>query len=194
MSEIDIYRHECLGVIMCPTKAPYFSLVPNTKKERVPKEEFLEEIPILQIPVYRLLEDVNDSSSSVFGGAGYIVVGGGSGEVRGVSIDINQWIMLQTDHPDADQDKWGYECFKTFWTDSKMYIICTGLERLGWSPSLDSPARFIARHVAHYLLDNFPEEYNQFCGEAKIDELLVPCIVSRLNSEQDKFWNYQKDY
>jgi hypothetical protein len=70
MSEVDGYRHRCIGMVRCPSR---FAIV----RQRTHQE----------IPIYRIDDDASDATS-FRAKAGDILLGGGTGESAALRISI----------------------------------------------------------------------------------------------------------
>jgi len=104
MSEIDTFKHECIG------------LVTGDKSFR-------------DIPLYRLDED-----AAVWGAKrGDLLLGGGSGETAALRISIPEAIyyFTQDSWNDFKSDD---DLYHAYWNANQAYVLCGGFRKLGWPP------------------------------------------------------------
>jgi hypothetical protein len=120
MSAIDVYRHNHLGFIECPSSYD-FVFASKTRK----------------IAIYELLDNIPDDEMDFDGKAGDILVGGGSGEAPALRISNPIAFQFST----YDEDKFAdlefndlEEIFKPFWAPTQSFMLGEGFLKLGWTP------------------------------------------------------------
>lgn len=145
MSEIDVYRHLCIGIVRCPSR---FEVV-RGRMHRL-------------IPIYRLDEDAMDASS-FRAKAGDILLGGGTGESAALRVSIPEAFRFYTDY-DSD-DGWPIDTIVyPYWTMSDAFVFCDGYHQLGWNPGDDQIEHWLAEHLLAFLLREFPVDYRRYSG------------------------------
>lgn len=140
MSRIDVYRHNHLGFIECPSS---YDFVYASKTRR--------------IAIYELLENIPEDNSDFDGKAGDILVGGGGGEAAALRISNPFAFQFST----YDEDKFAdlafdnlEEIFKPFWTPTQSYMFGEGFIKLGWTP--DRPLEmWLTENVCKLLVASF---------------------------------------
>lgn len=142
MSEIDRFRHKCIGIISCPSTYE----VVKGRDHRL-------------IPLYR----IDDSSEEWKAKPGDLLVGGGGGESAALRISIPEALYCYTESDlDADEDLDDY-AFHAYWSTNDAFIFCEGYAKLGWHPDIWIED-WLTEHVVAFILREYPEIYRQYCG------------------------------
>jgi hypothetical protein len=162
MSEIDSYRHECIGIVVCPSS---YEIVYRNNSHR-------------NIPLYRIDEDTtNDDSFQAK--RGDLLLGGGQGESPALRISIPEAIHVFTEeayrdsHPElvtrfpTNQALRDWP-FRAYWTLTQAFVFCEGYARLGWTP--DAPIEtWLTEHIVAFVLHAYPAVYEPFRGAAPLE-------------------------
>ena len=137
MSSIDVYRHNHLGFIECPST---YNFVAHNNTRHV--------------AIYELLENIPSDEGDFDGNMGDLLIGGGSGEAPAFRISIPLAFKFFTVDDDAfcdlEFDSLG-DLFKTFWTPTESYIFCEGYAKLGWTVET-SIELWLAENVCKLLI------------------------------------------
>lgn len=136
MSQIDVYRHECLGMIRNGT---YLD-----KKQ-------------CWIPIYRLKEDGKEFKAK----AGDILVGGGSGECAAFRINMPEnllWWSKDDDEVVTDNDT------EAFWSPTNAYEFGLGYALEGWGKDSRDMESFIVHHVLAFIIREYSKDYVDSIG------------------------------
>ncbi len=168
MSEIERYKHECIGMVHCPSS---YGL------ER-------------DIPIYRIDEDSNDDTEFV-AKRGDLLLGGGSGESPALRISMPQAIYFLTDEVWDDWES-SDEIYGAYWSLDQAFVFCEGYFKLGWRPyGADEGAYkgsyaieiWLMEHVVAFVLQEYPEVYGYLKGTRALD---LDGSICRLPSADDK--------
>ena len=157
MSEIDSYKHRLLGKI-------------NFKGEN----SF--------IPIYQLLQNVGEQSyRSFYGNKGDILVGGGGGELSALRINIPLAFAFYTKDPLAGESS---EIVQAFWSMNEAYHFVKDYIEIGYDIKEDAAIEFwLTEHILAFLLKEYPEDFQQFVGE---DKLELDGSICTLFTEEEK--------
>src|SRR5258708_697122 len=109
MSEIDQYKHHCLGIITCPST---YEIVHSNNSHRL-------------IPIYRLDEAASDWHAK----PGDLLLGGGSGESAALRISIPEAIYLST-RADWDDLHSYAEIIHAYWSMNQAYVFGEGYAKI----------------------------------------------------------------
>ena len=145
MSEIDSYRHECIGIVRCPSS---HELVHGNDRHRL-------------IPIYRLDENILDRQWGAK--RGDLLLGGGSGESAVLRISVPEAFTILTNDADGNVDV-NPDCVHAFWTSGEAFVFCEGYRKLGWTPAV-AIERWLAEHLLAFVLREYPDEYRRFAGK-----------------------------
>jgi hypothetical protein len=141
MSEIDSYQHECIGIMLCPSRD---EIVRGNNSHR-------------NIPLYLLKED-SFAADSWQAKQGDLLLGGGSGESAALRISIPEAILFFThEHKSIE------EFVHAYWTESEVVVFCDGYAKLGWSPQ-DRIEVWLAEHLVAFVLQEYPERFGKWNG------------------------------
>jgi hypothetical protein len=147
MSEIDQYKHKCLGILECPT-----AFIEN------------DEDHIQKIALYRVDEPAEEWDAK----AGDILLGGGGGEVDVFRVSIPEAFIwtTSTDHSaNLDYD----DVYKEYWCADSAYVFGVGYRKLGWKINMSMEA-WLLDHIVAFLLREYPEEYGKFRGTEELGQ------------------------
>ncbi len=152
MSEIDSYRHECIGIINCPSA---YEIVPGNDRHRL-------------VPLYRLDHDALDNDDSWHAKTGDLLLGGGSGESAALRISIPEAFYYST------REAWDTfasldEIYQAYWTMTQAYVFCDGYAQLGWTPHYQIE-KWLTKHVLAFVVREYPERYGQFVANSPLDQ------------------------
>ena len=143
MSEIDSYKHECIGIVMCPSD---HEIVPHNRSHRI-------------IPLYVLHEDAL-TATSFCAKKGDLLLGGGSGESAALRISVPEVIVFYSQGRE-DALYSSNEPVKAYWSMNDAYVFCSGYARLGWTPS-ERIEDWLAQHVLAFVLAEYPNVFGQW--------------------------------
>jgi hypothetical protein len=146
MSEIDIYRNECIGIVNCPSS---YEIVPGNNRHRL-------------VRLYRLDQDALKEDDSWHAKTGDLLLGGGSGESAALRISIPEAFYFFT-HEVWDAFDSLDEIYQAYWAMTEAYVFCEGYAKLGWTPQ-DPIEGWLTRHVLAFVVGEYPERYSQFVG------------------------------
>src|SRR5689334_13028751 len=99
MSEIDSYKHECIGILNCPR----VDLFPDSERDRQRKGNQF-------VPLYLLHEDALDADT-FYARKGDLLLGGGSGEAEALWIGMPDALLFFTG--DVDDELWPSDMYET---------------------------------------------------------------------------------
>lgn len=162
MSEIDSYRHECIGIVRCPSS---YEIVYHNNSHR-------------NIPLYRIDEDTT-GDDSFQAKRGDLLLGGGRGESLAFRISIPEAIYFFTEddyldtHPELDIPfpttqalrDWH---FQAYWNLTQAFVFCEGYLKLGWTPD-ELIETWLTDHILAFILREYPAVYEQFRGTVPLD-------------------------
>ena len=144
MSEIDSYRHECLGIVHCPASFPFVSGNANTR----------------EIWLYRLLQDVRPEADSFEGKSGDLLLGGGYGEAPALWIALPEAFELFTQEPRERRASLTDVC-RAHWSANEAFVLCEGFSRLGWTP--ESPIElWLLEHILAFVIREYQVDYGRW--------------------------------
>ncbi|MEA2574203.1 MAG: hypothetical protein QOH93_1501 [Chloroflexia bacterium] len=153
MSEIDSYKHECIGMVSCPASYGLGTVY------------FREERPQWEIPLYRIDDDAPDATS-FDAKRGDFLIGGGGGESPALRISIPEAINFLTNEAwDGDS---GDEICKAYWTMNQAFVFCEGYEKLGWTPVRNIEA-WLTEHVVAFVIREYANVYGMVAGPNPIE-------------------------
>lgn len=158
MSEIDTFKHRCLGKINFKEANSY-------------------------IPIYQLLQNVGKQKyRSFYGNKGDILIGGGSGELPALRINVPVAYTFYGDDPFiAEPD----EIVEAFWSMNRAYEFIKEYIEIGYNPREDAAIEFwLMEHVLAFLLKEYPEDFSQFVKENNLE--LDGSICSLFTEEEKK--------
>ncbi len=149
MSEIDGYRHRCIGIIQCPSS---YEIVPGNNTHR-------------NIPLYMLEEDAL-TASSWQGKRSDLLLGGGSGESAALRIAMPEAIYFETysdwgtyipDFQDFDEICYAY------WSVTEAFIFGEGYTKLGWTIH-EELETWLTDHILAFVEQHYPDLWNVAWG------------------------------
>lgn len=149
MSEIDAYRHECIGLVVCPST---YEIVYGNNSHR-------------NIPLYRIDEDTTDGDSFQ-AKRGDLLLGGGRGESAALRVSIPEAIYLFTDD-DYTNGRLHEGHYQAYWTLTEAFVFCEGYARLGWTPDIPIET-WLTEHILAFVLREYPAVYGPFRGAAPL--------------------------
>jgi len=155
MSEIDRYKHQCIGIISCPS-----------------------EYGIRNIPLYRLDESASEWDAK----PGDLLLGGGSGESDALRVSLPEAIFLVTRDDWFDYDELD-TIFRAYWGTSSAFIFGNGYAKLGWHPS-KSMEFWLIDHIVAFILREYPETYGKYRGTQQLEQDGSICRLPNSNSEE----------
>jgi hypothetical protein len=138
MATIDLYSHQFIGFINCPSD---FDIIKNNTARK--------------IAIYELEQDIPDDEKEFDGKSGDILIGGGRGEVPVLRLSIpNSFRFFFKDWDGFENLD---EIFKSFWTATMSFKLCNGFLKTGWNPDLDiefwlaeNVCAFLVKHLKKY--------------------------------------------
>jgi hypothetical protein len=166
MSEIDSYRHECIGIVICPSS--YVIVYGSNPPPGAPTP----------IRLYRIDEDTTDDDSFQ-AKRGDLLLGGGRGESPAFRISIPEAIHFFTEddylysRPELDsrfptiQALWDWH-FHAYWTMNDAFVFCEGYAKLGWTPDIPIET-WLAEHILAFVSREYPAVYGPFRGAAPLE-------------------------
>ena len=170
MSEIDSYKHECLGIVTCPSD---YEIVPGNNSHRY-------------IPIYRLDEDALDEDSGATWRAkkGDLLLGGGSGESAALRISIPETIYFFT------AENWNAfetcdEIYRAYWSSNEAYIYCNGYAKLGWKPTQKIEV-WLVEHILAFIFREYPLAYAKLYGAEPLEKDGSICRLPTI--EEKRVW------
>jgi hypothetical protein len=152
MSEIDTYRHECIGVVDCPSA---YEIVHGNNRHRL-------------IALYRLEEDALEDCDSWCAKTGDLLLGGGSGESAALRISIPEAFYSYT-HEAWDAIDSLDEICHAYWTNTEAFVFCEGYAKLGWTPQHPIEV-WLTEHILAFVAREYPERYDQFVGNSPLNQ------------------------
>ncbi len=163
MSEVDSYRHTCLGMVTCPSRFPF---VFGNDASR-------------SVAIYRLDEDTR-GDDSFRGKRGDILVGGGRGEADALRISMPEALSFFTHEdlaecPDSATWRW-QQLVRAYWSMTNAYIFGDGYARLGWTPNQPLEL-WLMHHVLGFLIHHYADDYAAHGGP---EPLAVDGAICRL--------------
>ncbi len=163
MSEIDQYKHKCIGIITCPS---IYEIVAGNDSHR-------------NIPIYRLDESTSEWNSK----QGDLLLGGGSGESQALRISLPEAIRFLT------QDHWGAlgnsdGIFKAYWSMTAAFVFGEGYSKTGWNPKQSSIELWLVEHIVAFILREYPEEYMKHCGTVALIQNGLICRLPDPDTEE----------
>ncbi|MBI5033667.1 MAG: hypothetical protein HZB51_24375 [Chloroflexi bacterium] len=147
MSEIDSYHHECIGIVLCPSRD---EIVRGNNTHR-------------NIPLYLLKEDSFDADSWQ-AKKGDLLLSGGSGESAALRVSIPEAILFFTHEQKSEPIA---EVVHAYWTEREVVVFCDGYARLGWSPQ-DRIEFWLAEHLVAFVLTEYPELFGKWRGNVPL--------------------------
>jgi hypothetical protein len=165
MSEIDSYKHECIGMVHCPT--PYAGMYWN------PPHEY--------IPLYTLGEDAWDAGSWQ-AKRGDLLLGGGSGEAPALRISIPAAFYFFTIE-DWDAYDSFHEIYQAYWPMTAAYVFGVGYAKLGWTPQ-DPLETWVTEHILAFILQAYPDKWRSYCGPRRPGKDGTICRVPTLEEKR----------
>ncbi len=160
MSEIDTYRHQCVGIVGCPSR---FEIVQGRAHR--------------DIPVYRIDEDAPDTLS-FRAKAGDLLLGGGAGESAALRISIPEALWFYT-RDDWDEWKAIDEIVHAYWTMNDAFVYCDGYYQRGWNPGTVRIENWLAAHILAFLLHEYPIDYRHHVGQRALEQDGSICRLPR---------------
>ena len=150
MSEIDGYKHKCIGIVVCPSS---YAIVGGRSHHN--------------IPLYLLEEDVLDAD---LGQAkrGDLLLGGGSGESAALRISMPEALYFYTRDDWADWNSHD-EIYRACWTMNDAYIFGEGYAKLGWTPA-KLIEDWLAEHILAFVLHEYPERWGMLRGPVALQQ------------------------
>ena len=142
MSEIDGYRHKCIGIVVCPSS---FEIVPGNDAHR-------------EIPLYRLEENASEWEAK----SGDLLLGGGSGESPALRISIPEAVAWATREDDGNSLPPEGVC-RAYWSMTRAFVFGEGYTKIGWHPRQPIES-WLTEHIVSFILCAYPETYGHFRG------------------------------
>ena len=142
MSEIDGYRHVCIGIVVCPST---YEIVPGNNTHR-------------EIPLYRLEEDASDWEAK----SGDLLLGGGAGESPALRISIPEAVVWATREGARNPLPPEGVC-RAYWSMTRAYVFGEGYVQIGWHPSQPIES-WLTENVVAFILREYPETYGPHRG------------------------------
>jgi len=161
MSEIDQYKHECIGIIVCPSSYPIVA----GREHR-------------NIPLYRVDETAEEWDAK----PGDLLLGGGHGESEVLRISMPEALVLNTnEYGDDCGNLWDH--YQAYWSMNMAYVFCEGYSKLGWRPDARIEG-WLGDHILAFILREYPEPYHPMCGP--ISHIREDGSICRLPTEEEK--------
>jgi hypothetical protein len=148
MSEIDSYQHECLGIVVCPSR---YEIVHGNNSHR-------------NIPLYLIEQDALDADSWQ-AKKGDLLLGGGSGESAALRVSIPEAIVFFTHERQTNFA--GEAIVKAYWNANEAFAFCDGYTKLGWTPQ-ERIEVWLAEHLVAFVLKEYPELFAQWKGNVPL--------------------------
>lgn len=167
MSEIDSYRHECIGIVACPSD---YEIAPGNNTHR-------------NIPLYLLKEDAL-TATSWQAKQGDLLLGGGSGESAALRISIPESIYFFT-HERRNDIESIKELVKAYWNMNQAFVFCEGYTKLGWTPQ-DRIEVWLAHHLLSFVLREYPEQFGKWKGDLSLKQAGSICRLP--TTEEKQMW------
>ena len=162
MSDIDGYRHRCIGIVNCPSRFPIVHWRPHRL-----------------VPLYRLDQDAF-AAYSFRAKQGDVLLGGGGGESPALRLAIPEAFYCYT-HPGwVDFDSLD-EIVKAYWPMTYAFIFGDGYYQLGWRPS-ESIEDWLTGHILSYLVKTYPADFGHLIGT---EQLVEDGSICRLPQEEE---------
>jgi hypothetical protein len=133
VSEIDQYRHECLGIVHCPSTREIVAGDPGQR----------------DVPLYLLLQDALDGDS-FRGKAGDLLLGGGAGEAAALRISLPE--AATAGHAVVG------DLVQAYWSERQATAFADGYAKLGWSPPPPLEA-WLAGHILAFVGREYPDRF-----------------------------------
>jgi hypothetical protein len=137
MSEIDAYKHRCIGIVVCPST---YEIVGGNDKHR-------------NIPLYRLEESAPEWNAK----AGDLLLGGGSGESQALRISIPEAVAWATREDDGNPLPPDGVC-RAYWSMTRAFVFGEGYAKIGWHPRQPIEG-WLAEHIVSFILRAYPGTY-----------------------------------
>jgi len=164
MSAIDTYKHQCIGIITCPSS---YEIVFRNNSHR-------------DIPLYRLDEDAPEWHAK----KGDLLLGGGSGESAALRISLPEAMHVLTRFTGNDIYAQG-ELFRAYWSMTEAFVFCDGYVKLGWQPSLPIEL-WLARQALSFILREYPDQYREHAGPLSLEQDGSICRPPRPDREESR--------
>lgn len=148
MSEIDQYKHKCIGIGSCPST---YEIVNGNNTHR-------------NIPLYRLDENASEWDAK----QGDLLLGGGSGESKALRVSIPEAILWLTQDDWDEFDSLDNIC-KAYWSMTNAYIFCDGYIKIGWQPQQPIEI-WLVEHIVSFIVKEYPEIYSKYCGSLNLEK------------------------
>ncbi len=169
MSEIDIYNHQCIGMIDLPSS---YSFIDGSVRPLNAK---------CKVALYRLDEDALEWNAK----KGDLLLGGGSGESAALRISIPEAIYLFTGDGWTEYESFDDIC-KAYWGMNDAFVLCEGYLKLGWDPRFGIEA-WLTNHIIAFILREYPEEYGKYKGPIQPRENGSIFRIPQPNSDEIDF-------
>jgi hypothetical protein len=157
MSEIDCYRHRCIGIVHCPS-----AYWPRNFHQLV--------------ALYLLEEDAADSGFT--GKKGDLILGGGGGEAAALRISMPEAIIFFT-REDSDEQINNEEfetlgdlhdyIYMAYWDMTSAFVFGDGYARLGWNPHKQSIELWLVHHILEFVRRNYSERWGHLFGSEELE-------------------------
>lgn len=161
MSEIDQYKHQCIGIVTCPSSHPIVSGRPVSQN---------------LVALYRLDENAIEWDAK----KGDLLLGGGLGESAALRISIPESIFLFTQDGWTQFESW-HDIYKAYWGMNDAFIFGEGYIKLGWDPQT-SIETWLIEHIIAFILREYPNEYGEYSGPITPTENGSICRLPNPNS------------
>jgi hypothetical protein len=163
MSEIDQYKHQCLGLVTCPST---YEIVYRNNSHRL-------------IPIYRIDETAEEWHAK----PGDLLLGGGSGESAALRISIPEALQFYTDAVRNEFDSLD-ELFHAYWNPNQAFVFCEGYAKLGWHPNYPINV-WLTEHILAFLLREYPEVYRKYSGPDLLEQDGSICRLPTPGSDEE---------
>jgi len=154
MSEIDTYKHKCIGIVSCP----------SSYKENK------------RVALYRLDENAVEWDAK----KGDLLLGGGSGESAALRISIPEAISLFTQDGWTKFKSW-VDIYRAYWGMNDAFVFGEGYIKLGWHPQV-SIETWLITHIISFIIREHPNQYKEYCGPIKPEQDGSICRLPNPNS------------
>lgn len=181
MSEIDSYKHECIGMVHCPSS--YWSPETDGQSNRDPQNVY--------VPLYLLEQDALDAASFQ-AKSGDLLLGGGRGESSAMRISMPEALVFFTRE---DWDKYflstGFftvaelneKLFHAYWSMSEAFRFGDGYAKLGWNPNDMEIEIWLVQQILAFVLREYPGRWADMRGAV---DLVEDGSICRLPTEKEK--------
>jgi hypothetical protein len=146
MSQIDQYKHECIGIGSCPSS---YDIVFGRSD-------------IKEVPLYRLGEDADDWQAK----KGDLLLGGGSGESAAFRLSMPEALWFSTDAGWEDFEQYDPEVMHAYWDATDAFRFGEGYAKLGWHPDQMPIEAWLEDQILAFVLHEYAEIYSPLVGRS----------------------------